>query len=222
MSGERETKKGARDRVLLRSRLSVICSLSSAFCLAGCLDSAVEMGGPQGAVSSTHGEKTRSGAGSQISPHGASLAVVSIEGPPDEAAARFQKRLTSAAQSRDVAFVETEGADYRLRGFLTASPAQGATRLAYVLDIYDRQGRRVQRLTSEAGVKADADPWRAVDEKSLNIFAERGASDIAAYLSTTPEAIAAAGGEAGVSVVAVEREKSAPTPGVLATADDKH
>lgn len=223
MSGERKTKNSARKGGLLRFRLSVICSLSSLFCLSGCLDSAVEMGGPQVKVAAADGGSTRAVAGLPISPHGASLAVVSIEGPPDEVSAHFQKQFINAAESRDVALADAGQANYRLRGFLTASPAQGATRLAYVLDVYDRQGRRVQRLSSEGGVKADADPWRAVDEKSLNIFAERGADDVAAFLATTPEAIAAAGGEAGVSVVAVEKEKTAAAaPNALAAAGDKH
>jgi hypothetical protein len=215
VSGERKTKIGARNRGLLRFRLSVICSLSSLL-LSGCLDSAVEMGGPPAKLAAARG-----GAGPQISPHGASLAVISIEGPPVELGAVFQKQFASAAQSRDIALAEADLANYRLRGFLTASPAQGATRLAYVLDVYDRRGRRVQRLTSEAGVKADADPWRAVDEKSLTIFAERGADDVAAFLSTTPEAIAAAGGEAGVSIVAVDRTPGAVAPSALAAVGDK-
>ena len=198
----------------MRFHLSVICSLLSAFSLSGCVDSAVEMGAPRAKA-----EASRPGGAPLVSPHGASLALVSIEGPPEEIRARFQKQLASAAQSRDVALIESERqADYRLRGFLTASPAQGGTRLAYVLDVYDAKGRRVQRLMSEAGVAVAADPWQAVDERSSRIFAERGADDLAAFLATTPEAIAAAGGEAGVSVVAAERAQGAkPASAVAAT-----
>jgi hypothetical protein len=217
VSGERRTKNGVRSGGLLRFCLPVIFSFVSVLCLSGCLDAAVEMGGPQAKVVGARS------AGPLISPHGASLAIVSVEGPPDEVGARFRNELESAAQSRDVALAEAERANYRLRAFLTASPAEGATRVAYVLDIYDRRGRRVQRLASEAGVEADPDPWRAVDEKSLILCAEKGADDLAAFLATTPEAIAAAGGEAGVTVVAAEREKSAPMPrSVAAAAGDKH
>ena len=90
--------------------------------------------------------------------------------------------------------------------------AQGATRLAYVWDLYDRRGRRVRRLTDEAGVQASADPWEAVDDKSLSLFADRGAEELAAFLTNTPEAIAAAGAQAGVSVVAAERKPAAAPP----------
>ncbi len=103
-------------------------------------------------------------------------------------------------------FSEPPQGDYRLRGFLTASAAGTLTRLAYVFDIYDRKGRRVQRLSDELGVKAAEDPWAAVDDKALELCAARGAKDVAEFLATTPEANAVAGGEAGVTVVAARRE----------------
>ena len=196
----------------MRFRLPVICSLCSALCLSGCLDAAVEIGAPRSKAAAS-----RAGGAPLVSPHGASLALVSVEGPPEEIRVRFQKQLASAAQSRDIALTESEPqASYRLRGFLTASSAEGATRLAYVLDVYDSKGRRVQRLTSEAELPAAADSWQAVDEKSSRAFAERGADALAAFLSTTPEAIAAAGGEAGVSVVAAERAQGVKPAGAVA------
>jgi hypothetical protein len=173
--------------------------------LGGCLDTAVDLGARQASAQSARRVAARPG----VSPHGASLAFASIEGPPDAVGARFMQRFTQAAEARDVALAPQETAQYRLRAYLTASPAQGATRLAYVLDVFDRQGRRVQRLTDEAGVKPDADPWEAVDERAIALFADRGAEDIAAFLSNTPEAIAAAGGEAGVSVAAAQHPPAA-------------
>jgi hypothetical protein len=174
--------------------------------LGGCLDTAVDLGARQASArQSTPRFVARPG----VSPHGASLAFASMEGPPDAVGARFLQRFTQTAQARDVAVVPSETAQYRLRAYLTASPAQGATRLAYVLDLFDRQGRRVQRLTDEAGVRPAADPWEAVDESALALFADRGAEEVAAFLSNTPEAIAAAGGEAGVSVAEARHEPAA-------------
>jgi hypothetical protein len=186
-----------------------------ALMLGGCLDTAVDLGARQ---ASAREATRRIAARPGVSPHGASLAFASIEGPPDALGARFMQRFTQTAQTRDVALVPSEAAQYRLRAYLTASPVQGATRLAYVLDVFDRQGRRVQRLTDEAGVRPDADPWEAVDEKSLALFADRGAEDIAAFLSNTPEAIAAAGGDAGVSVAAAQHAptEESPRPGGVA------
>jgi hypothetical protein len=162
-----------------------------ALMLGGCLDTAVDLGARQAsAQQATRRFVARPG----VSPHGASLAFASIEGPPDAVGARFKQRFAQTAQARDVALVPAEAAQYRLRAYLTASPAQGATRLAYVLDVFDRQGRRVQRLT---------------DERSLALFADRCAEEVAAFLSNTPEAIAAAGGDAGVSVAAAQHPPAA-------------
>jgi hypothetical protein len=186
----------------------------AALALGGCLDTAVDVGARRPNATAP---QPRIAARPGVSPHGASLAIASLEGPPDAVAARFISLLDTAAKARDVALAQPETAQYRLRGYLTASPAQAGTRLAYVLDVYDRQGRRVQRLTDEAGLKPGNDPWEAVDDKSLGLFAERGAEEIAAFLSNTPEAVAAAGNEGGVSVVAVDRKRDeAPRPGGVA------
>ena len=75
---------------------------------------------------------------------------------------------------------------------------------------------RAQRLTFEAGLKAGPDPWAAVDEPALGAFAQRGAGDVAAFLSNTPEAIAAAEKDSGTSVVAGQhpRDESPRSNGV--------
>jgi hypothetical protein len=178
------------------------------FCLiglGGCSDAGVEPGA-QEAIGARLAPRPG------VSPHGASLAFTSLEGPPDAVGARFLQHFKRAAEVRDIALAPADAAVYRLRGYLTAVAAQGATRLAYVWDLYDRQGRRVRRLTDEAGMQASSDPWAAVDDRSLGLFADRGAEDLAAFLTNTPEAIAAAGAQAGVSVGAAEQQPAAAAP----------
>jgi len=184
--------------VARRWRIRGIEAVFAASLLCGCLDTAVEKGAPPVGAAPHPRMAARPG----VSPHGASLAFASLDGPPEAVSERFREQFDKAAQSRDVALAKPEAAQYRLRGYLTASPGQGGTRLAYVLDVYDRQGRRVQRLTEEAGLRPDANPWDAVDDKSLAAFADRGAEDLAAFLSNTPEALAAADKDSGVTVVA--------------------
>jgi hypothetical protein len=167
--------------------------------LCGCLDAAADRGARSPAAAASH---PRIAARPGVSPHGASLAFATLDGPPEAVSTKFKEQFDKAAQSRDVALAKTESAQYRLRGYLTASAGQEGTRLAYVLDVYDRQGRRVRRLTEEIGLKPETNPWDAVDDKTLAAFADRGAEDVAALLSNTPEAIAAAEKDSGVSVVA--------------------
>jgi len=182
--------------------------LFAALLLCGCLDTTVEKGASPVAAAPHLRISARPG----VSPHGASLAFATLDGPPEAVSQRFREQFDKAAQSRDVSLAEREAAQYRLRGYLTASPTQGGTRLAYVLDVYDRQGRRVQRLTDETGLKLEANPWDALDERSLAAFADQGAEDVAAFLSNTPEALAAAEKDSGVSVVAGQPKASEDKP----------
>jgi hypothetical protein len=131
---------------------------------------------------------------------------------------RFREEFDKAARSREVALAKTDAAPYRLRVYLTALPAQAGTRLAYVFDVYDRQGRRVQRLSDEVGVSSDANPWDAINDSSVAAIANRGAEDVAAFLSNTPEALAAAEKDGGVSVVAGQARASEDKPKVSGVA----
>jgi hypothetical protein len=78
---------------------------------------------------------------------------------------------------------------------LTAYSAAGdTTALAYVCDVFDGKKHRTQRLGDEIILKgAAADPWSLVDGKTIEAIAARGADDLAAFLSNTPEAVAGAG-----------------------------
>jgi hypothetical protein len=167
--------------------------------LCGCMDTTLDRDtGPSVATVARQRVTARTG----VSPRGASLAFVSLDGPPEAVSVKFREQFDKAAQSREVALAKTEAAQYRLRVYLTALPAQAGTRLISVLDVYDRQGRRVQRLSDEVAVRSDANPWDAINDNSLAAIADRGAEDVAAFLSNTPEALAATEKDAGVSVVA--------------------
>jgi hypothetical protein len=184
----------------LRQRLAALLSAVAALTLAGCVDTAVDLGARQAGV-----PQPRLVARPGVSPHGASVALTSLEGAPEGVASRFKQHFASASEARDIAMAAPDAARYRVRGYLTASPGPGVTRLSYVWDIFDRHGRRAQRLTDELAVRGGGD-WSDLDDKALADVAGRGAEDLAAFLSNTPEAIAAAGGEgAGLSVVAGQR-----------------
>ncbi|WP_158658608.1 hypothetical protein [Methylocystis bryophila] len=177
--------------------------------LSGCLDTLPDRGDRSLVASAPH---VRPEARAGVSPRGASLAFASLDGPSETVSERFREQFDKAVQSRDVALAKTEAAHYRIRGYLTTLPAPGGARLACVLDVYDRQGRRVQRLMDETALKTEANPWDAVDDKSLAAFVDRSAEDLAAFLSGTPEALAAAEKDAGVSVVSGQAKGSEEKP----------
>ncbi len=147
-----------------------------------------------------------------VSPAGARAALAGVNGAPREAADRFAAALAPAAAARDVAIAEPGKADYLLRFYLSAAPAEaGATRVSYVFDMFDKDRRRAMRLSGEATARgAGADPW-ALEETTLRLLADRAADDMAAALSNTPEAIAAAG---GATAIARSAPPSTPAPRV--------
>jgi hypothetical protein len=195
----------------LRAAMEIVV-LASVLC--GCLDTTLERDARPSATAS----RVRVAARTGVSPRGASLAFVSLDGPPEAISVRFREEFDKAARFRDVALAKTEAAPYRLRVYLTALPAQAGTRLAYVFDVYDRQGRRVQRLSDEVGVSSDANPWDAINDNAVAAIANRGAEDVAAFLSNTPEALAAAEKDGGVSVVAGQARAPEDKPKVSGVA----
>ena len=127
-----------------------------------------------------------------VSPRGATLAVASVDGPPLAIAQRFDQQLQTAAASRDVVLTDPPTARYLARGYVNAYPVEGGAAIAVVWDVFDGQKRRLQRIEDGVLVKgAAADSWGLVDDKTLAAISGRSAEDLAAFLTNTPEAIAA-------------------------------
>lgn len=135
-----------------------------------------------------HSVMTPSGA----SPRPATLAVTQLDAP-EPLKSKFLALFNADAAKQDIALTDTAGARYLARGYLSAYPTDGGARLTYVWDIYDNKAHRAQRLNDEVAIKgASPDPWSLVDAASLASLAQRSADEVAAYLSNTPEALAAA------------------------------
>ncbi len=130
---------------------------------------------------------------SGFSPRPAALAVTQMEGAPEPLKNQFMAYFDADVAQREVTLTDANGARYLARGYISAYPVDGGARLSYVWDIYDRAAHRAQRLNDEIALKgAAADPWSMVDAGALAELARRSAGDLAAYLSNTPEALAAA------------------------------
>jgi hypothetical protein len=124
---------------------------------------------------------------------GATLAIVSIDGPPSDLSARFHQSLDQAAAARKIATAPPPAARYLVRGYLTASPVEGGAEVDVVWDVFTPDKKRVQRLSDEIAVKGSGDDaWAMLDDQALNTVAAKCADDLAAYLSNTPEAAPAA------------------------------
>lgn len=131
-----------------------------------------------------------------VSPGGATVALASLDGAPQEVAARFTQVFAREAQGRDIAVAPSANAHYIVRGYLDAAPTAGGTNVAFVWDVFDARKSRAQRVSDSIVVPgAASDPWSVVDDKALASVAGKAADELAAFLTNTPEAIAAATGQ---------------------------
>lgn len=169
--------------------LALLAVLAIAPGLSGCVESAQEM--TAAAPAPARYELARR---ADVSPKGAEIALASLDGAPAPIAQRFGAALSAEAGAREIVFVDPAKARYQLRGYLVATPVKDGVSIAWVWDIFGPGKARARRMTDELTVKAktSADPWSGVDDAALASVAARSADDLAAFLSNTPEAIAAA------------------------------
>lgn len=203
--------------------------LGAAFCLplAGCVDTASQVRVEPAAAPSKIARRPG------VSPRGATVALASVAGAPQDVNDRFALAFAQAAAQQDLTTVEPKKAEYLARIYIDAGPAEpGVTRVSYVVDLFDRSKKRIARLTDEASVKGGAaDPWTAADDTTLAALAARSAGDLADALTNTPEAVAGASvasaapsparsraGQSGSSVAArQEPDATATRVGLAAT-----
>ena len=184
----------------LRSRPGLVRTAALLSCigfggLAGCVDTtgSIDAASPTDAT----GAPTRLAARPGVSPKPATIAFASFDGLPGSLASRFTIALQSQAVARDIVVTDAVSARYVVRGYLGVRPAQSGGEIGYVWDVFDAGHRRAQRMEDRIALDgASPDLWTRVDDKVLQALAQRSADDLAAFLSNTPEAIAAASGSA--------------------------
>jgi hypothetical protein len=113
------------------------------------------------------------------------VAFESIDGPPAAVFHKFVKSLKDEAGARQIAVVPAGEANYRLRGYLAAHGQDGATTIAWALDVYDADQRRAFRLSGEEKGGAGR-TWAAADEAVLNRIARAGMQQFSVMASARP------------------------------------
>ena len=122
------------------------------------------------------------------------IAFESIDGPPPHVFERMVSLLDSESKSRNLSVVSREApAAFRIRGYLSAQISRGRTTIAWVWDVYDRDGQRALRLSGEeAGTKSGRDgsrnAWSAADDGVLRRIALAGLTGLNGISSTSAPA----------------------------------
>ena len=168
-----------------RSAAALACALW-AFALAGCVDAAADL-------SARSEGRTQIARRPDVSIAKASVAIVSVVGPPAAIAASFNQELSRQAAAREIVMVDAKRARYLVRGYLSAYPTSDGAAVEYVCDVFTSDKQRTQRVNDVLEVKGEgADPWALAGQAALASVAAKSADDLAAFLSNTPEAVALA------------------------------
>jgi hypothetical protein len=162
----------------LRPPIAVACVIT----LAGC--------GPDGGPGLMAGQ-----------PRGATVAFESIDGPPPVQFAKLVHDLNTEAQTRQLAVTSRDSpAAYRVRGYLAAQVAKGATTISWVWDVFDRDQRRVLRISgAETDKRRHGDAWSLADDAMLARIARSSMEQLAAFL-TAPATVPGAPAQAPAQV----------------------
>ncbi len=91
---------------------------------------------------------------------------------PGSVSNKMGKMLETAAKEKNIP-VESDDADYTVRGYLVASPESEGTKVSYIWDVTDKSGKRAHRFSGEEMVekRVSGDPWAAVDDKAMRKIA---------------------------------------------------
>jgi hypothetical protein len=175
--------------------LAACGALAAALLLAGCVETVADFA-PK---TEAHAQFTRR---PDVSLAGASVAFVSVDGPPAAISASFSQIMAREATAHDIVVADAKSARYLVRGYLSAYATTDGAAVEYVWDVFNKDRQRTQRVNDVLEVKGDgADPWRIVGEAALASVAAKSADDLAAFLSNTPEAIASAAAPAAAAPV---------------------
>ena len=180
--GQAARLRGCSQRGWVRGSLAL-----ASFCLlAGCVDNNIASQAPP----PPHPTNIARRPG--VSPSGATVALASFTGAPDGVKDRFTNAFDTAAKAQGIVTADPAAANYLVRGYLNAVPESDGTAVTYVLDVFDSQKQRAQRVEDRVDVKAKApDPWSVIDDRVLAAVATKSAAELAAVLTNTPEAILA-------------------------------
>jgi hypothetical protein len=174
--------------VVVRHRLAALSAIAvTALWLAGCEQMPVAASVGKGDIRNAIAK------GQLTSPRAATVALISLDGAPDEVAAKFRQALSSEAANREITLTDVASAHYLLRGYLSAYASEGGVTVSYTYDVFDAAGKnRRARIADTMELPAQGDdPWMALNASALASLAGHGADDLAVALGGTPEAQAA-------------------------------
>ncbi len=213
-------------RRLAPARIFIVAALAGA-ALAGCESSSGVLPGADGSAPNA---AIAPPAGQPASTQLAKIQIAPVIGSPENVARDLALQLSASIEKRNITVAKSADAsgEYVLRGYIVAAREKtGGSKVSYIWDITDQQGRRAHRITGEELVAGGAgkDPWSSVTAQTVQAIADRTAAQIATWVSSSasvPVAGAAVAGStqtaAAAPAPAQQIAAAAPQPAPLTTA----
>ncbi len=126
----------------------------------------------------------------------APVAFQPVIGAPAKVGEQLTNQLKAAAGQQNVTIAAAgDKPVYHVQGYLAASPEGNQSKIAYIWDVTDSDGKRVHRIAGEELVasKGGNNPWAGLDQATMDKIANKTASDLSAWLPKTaaPQPVAA-------------------------------
>jgi hypothetical protein len=127
----------------------------------------------------------------------ARVSIAPVIGAPDAVAKQLSTMVTESVERQRVTLVKGQGekADYTVRGYVVAAREKNGSKVSYIWDVTDANGKRVNRISGEEIVAGGGggDPWGAVTPQVLQTIATKTSTSLATWLpSQSQGAIAGA------------------------------
>lgn len=125
----------------------------------------------------------------------ARVALAPVVGAPDGIAKQLAAQFTQAAEKNRLSITSSDEAkpDYTLRGYIVAARDKAGTKVSYIWDVADPNGKRVNRIAGEElvpGTPNAKDPWSNVSASATQAIVDKTAASLGAWAASQPSAAA--------------------------------
>jgi hypothetical protein len=162
-----------------RTRL-VVYSTALCLLLAACVDTASDF---------------NSAAAPRAKAPGTPVALLSLEGAPEQVISRLSSAIVQQAVRRDIVIVGIDGKPvYQLRGYISAYSADDQGQLFWTFDMFDAKRKRAKRFSGheELRIRGSADAWAAVSDQDVQKIAFKALDEVAEFLADRGTPVATA------------------------------
>ena len=117
------------------------------------------------------------------------VTLAPIMGAPEALSKQVGSQLNGSLERQRVGIAQgSDPASYTLRGYMVATREKAATKVAYIFDLTDSSGKRVNRIQGEEMVQgaSGGDAWSAVTPEVSQRITDKTAASLSATLASLP------------------------------------